>query len=581
MADDKDNPSPDPWANLDAGPSGSEGDGFSFSFDSGEEEPGDEASLTEGFSFTMDGADDLGKDLAGEPAAFAPDPTADDMAADWLAAPAGPADADAEAATDMDLIDETVETVDEGDEPPAFAAVIDESAPPHDEEDDLFSFVAAEETDLGEAAVEASQIGGASAIDIGTGQSGIVAESDIMPAEEALADDAMADSAPAFDFGMAADDGQPSEDFGVVSAEAGVAESMAIGAAAGAAAVTAAPNKAARAATKSKPAKQGGLGQMIGVVLGGLMALPITYAILIWGFGKDPFKFTKSVPPDLAFLLPAKFQPGARPAGLPKLDRAPSLDDLAATAPVEPAAEPEPAEPEPAEPLPAEPAPEQPAEPAATAEPANPAPDAADVAAVDAFPAEPAVPAAAPAPPPLDLSGLERAVTAATAGIDAVLASDSADPTRKKLLVGWYKKLAQVGEELAMLETVAADTGRPLSEAPEVVGELYARLAGSDVLVGELERLGSDWVRYPKRRADGVLLVATLDDVKKVGPYWSSTMSLEQADGTSKRLSVISRIEPKAAAGDRAVVAGIVFDDNIVWAADCRPLAADAAADLF
>jgi len=77
----------------------------------------------------------------------------------------------------------------------------------------------------------------------------------------------------------------------------------------GAAAAVAAPKKPARSASRPKPAKQGGLGQMIGVVLGGLMALPITYATLIWGFGKDPFKFTKNVPPDLAFLLPENSSP--------------------------------------------------------------------------------------------------------------------------------------------------------------------------------------------------------------------------------------------------------------------------------
>jgi hypothetical protein len=147
--------------------------------------------------------------------------------------------------------------------------------------------------------------------------------------------------------------------------------------------------------------------------------------------------------------------------------------------------------------------------------------------------------------------------------------------------VGWYKKLAKVGEELALLETVAADTGRPLTEPPEQVAELYGRIAASDSLVDDIKRLCRDWVSFRKRPADGVVLVAILDDVRKVGPYWCSTVSLEQTDGAMKQVSVISRMEPKAAAGDRAVVSGVVFDDDVVWAADLRPLAAAATEDLF
>ncbi|MCX7430425.1 MAG: hypothetical protein NTY17_05400 [Planctomycetia bacterium] len=116
--------------------------------------------------------------------------------------------------------------------------------------------------------------------------------------------------------------------------------------------------------------KGSGFGQMVGVVLGGLMALPITYAILIWGFQKDPFKLGKQVPSQLAFLLPEKLQPGyqrPRKAGAgPNLDAAPSLDDLPS------ADEPMPTTPDPAATTAAESAESEPTEPTKPAEPTPP-----------------------------------------------------------------------------------------------------------------------------------------------------------------------------------------------------------------
>jgi hypothetical protein len=42
-------------------------------------------------------------------------------------------------------------------------------------------------------------------------------------------------------------------------------------------------------------------------------------------------------------------------------------------------------------------------------------------------------------------------------------------------------------------------------------------------------------------------------------------------------MSIISRTEPKAARGDRLVVTGVVFDDGVIWAADCRAVEAAPA----
>jgi hypothetical protein len=381
------------------------------------------------------------------------------------------------------------------------------------------------------------------------------------------------------------------------------------------------------------------------------MALPITYAILIWGFQKDPFKFGKQVPEQLAFLLPQKLQPGYKPprkanAG-PSLDAAPSLDDLPMldAGASEPAAEPD--ETAAAEPVDSEPADsDKPAESAQTqpmkteAVAGTPGESAADAAAVK--PAEPSdpdndpagtsdgdgvaaasamaadtkadtkvaavpksdalpgldtlmadagvaivapVPAATavPAPlPPLDLSGVDMAaerVAQARESLDAI--GDPMSPDRDRLLVAWYKRMATLSEELVRLETIAADSGRPLPPTPASAADLLDGICVSDTAVADLDRLGGMWLASQKRRADGVSLVVTLGASRQVGPYWSTRglVSAGQADGTDRSMAIISRLAPPADSGDRVVVSGVMFDGDAVWAADMRPVAPQQASD--
>jgi cytoskeletal protein RodZ len=383
--------------------------------------------------------------------------------------------------------------------------------------------------------------------------------------------------------------------------ESGVLETAAQAAIPTAAAAASKPPRKASPKPVKKKAKQGGIGQMIGVVLGGLMALPITYAILVWGFQKDPFKLTKMVPPDVAFLLPQKFQPGFKrqATSLPMPTAGSSLDDLPTVPPATDAAATgtEPAAPADGEPL----VPEGDGGDAATADavladvarsadkpPADDA-GAADAALIDETAAEPApasIPAPPPAPEPLDLSGLAAAVKTADSAVDALLAvEDPTDPLRRKLLVGWYKTLAKVGEELTMLETVAADTGRPLKQTPEALAALQGKIAGSRQLVDDLGTLGRMWLSSQKRPADGVVLLGTFGSTRKVGPYWYTLVSLPEAEGAAVReVSIISRSEPTASEGDRVVATGVLFSGEIVWAADCRRLEAAkpaAVEDLF
>jgi hypothetical protein len=370
--------------------------------------------------------------------------------------------------------------------------------------------------------------------------------------------------------------------------------------------------------------KSSGLGQMVGVVLGGLMALPITYAILLWGFQKDPFKLGQQVPSQLAFLLPQKLQPGYKPPrkadARPSLDAASSLDDLpladeasppAASEPAamaaaetvegtaaEPAASGEPATTEPikpeavaespaesTEPAPAEPAPKPASEAAAVNLAALPPLDAMaglDALVADAAVATPAAAAPVAVVPPLDLTGVEMAAERARQAFDAVGAvSDPFSPDRDRLLVTWYKQLARLSDELVRLETTAADSGRPLSPMPAAAADLLDRICVNETAVSDLDRLGGMWLNAQRRRADGISLVVTLGPSRQVGPYWSTrgVVAGAQADGTDRSLSIISRLAPPADTGDRVVVSGVMFEGDAVWAADMRPVAAPPLAE--
>jgi len=304
---------------------------------------------------------------------------------------------------------------------------------------------------------------------------------------------------------------------------------------------------AATAATKppkAKTKKKSG-GGALGPIIGGLLSLPIVFLILLgllWGTGRDPIGMRSWLP---SFMLPAR-QGGQAIAAAADTAR-PSLDDLAAAAPNEGADEAAADEPDAAEKV--------------DAEPSLPVPEIAidSVAMVNETatpviepPLVEPVEAASPEPPALDFSGMEAAVEAALASMESVSGDQSGDPAeRRRGLVAWYKDLARVGAELAMLETVAADSGRPLTETPGAVTRLYGRLGSAGTLGSDLKRLCRNWVDYAKRPADGVLLVGVLDGARQVGPFWYTTLSLEQVDGSLRPVSLISRRPPRADPGDR------------------------------
>jgi hypothetical protein len=617
MVDDKDDSAADPWAGIEEEGGGQAADGFSFSFDASSEvddnpfaPPLQEPAAT---APEHDAADasifPIDTTLEGE---AAPDSEADPFAslsidaadaadgadeiAGWLSEPAE------DAGGEQPLAVFPAGDVEPLEEPPLAAEAFPETPVAFESGvDDLHAFAEPEET----------AVGGSSQVEVGTGFSGIVSPSEVDPASDALPGDDWPDAA-AMDTTLDdfATDDQPSFDasgFDGVS-EVGEAQPDQEGhelAAAGAVAATAAV--AAATAARGRPAarkKGGGLGQLVGIVLGGLMAIPITYAILIWGFQKDPFKLAALVPEQVAFLLPQKFQPGFKAQGAARLDAASALDDLPetidTTAAVEPAAE------EPsaaaaaavaADDVPAKPSPDAlagdlatPTDPDAPADAPGaagrpmpvPSPAAAfDDIVADTPPKTPPEPAAPPEPEPLDLSALEAAVGEAAAAFETLAAADVEAPDRKKLLVGWYKRLAAVAEQLVLLEKIAADSGRDLDEASAVIDAVCGPIAMDAGLQDDLTKLSGSWLTSKKRTADGAMLLATFESARQVGPYWAARVTIDGVEPQS--VAVISRAEPRVDPGTRVLVSGVLFDGDVVWASDVRSLEKKAAPaeDLF
>ena len=89
------------------------------------------------------------------------------------------------------------------------------------------------------------------------------------------------------------------------------------------------------------------------------------------------------------------------------------------------------------------------------------------------------------------------------------------------------------------------------------------------------------WLGSKRRAADGAMLLATFEGARQVGPYWSIRITVDGAEPRS--VNVISRAKPSIEAGQQVLVTGVVFDGDVVWATDCRPLAVRKVSveDLF
>ena len=627
MVDDKDDSAPDPWAGIEDEGSGQAADGFTFSFDASSEvdenpfaPPAEEPVVAPASPEAEVEADDapiFPIDSTVE-ASAAPEADADPFASLSI-------DADDAADVADDIAGWLSEPQEEspGDPPLAVfpagdAEPLEEPAPAAEAFSDApVSFDTATDDLHAFAEPGSMPATGSSHVEVGTGFSGIVSPSEVDPASDVMAADAWpeegAGGATLDDF---ATDDQPSFDASGFDGVSEVGDAAAAGefqadddghdlATAGAVATTAAA--AAVSPARARPAvrkKGGGIGQLIGIVLGGLMAIPITYAILIWGFQKDPFKLAALVPEQVAFLLPQKFQPGFKKQGMPRLDAASALDDLPAAAETTAAVDPDAVEPTAppatdgvAEDAPPKPAPAVPAGDVATVVDPDAAADAPiastrpmpvpappgsfDDIVSDTKPQAPPEPAAPPEPEPLDLAALEAAVGEAATSFEALAAADPEAPDRKKLMVGWYKRLASVAEQLVLLEKVAADSGRGIDEASAAIDAVCGPIAADAAAQSDLAKLSGLWLTSKKRTADGAVLLATFDAARQVGPYWSTRVTI---DGDEPRsVSVISRIEPRVDPGTRVLVTGVLFDGDVIWASDVRSLEKKAAPveDLF
>ena len=373
------------------------------------------------------------------------------------------------------------------------------------------------------------------------------------------------------------------------------------------------PKKSPAASRRPHKKKSSPIGQLIGVIGGGALLIPIVFAILIWGFGRDPFQLTPLVPESLAFLLPAKFQPAgvSGPAAGSSLDavlgdpngvagdesETPANLDLAANDSAgdsDDVADPLAFEPEPVDPEPAGPA----ATDLALIDTVGPSSgdDGLDdplMALIDeAETAEAAVAPPEPEPEPLDLGSLREAVAGVSAALDAVaqMPDDPGDPddkVRNRLLAKCYMALVGYAEALALLEQVSVESGRPFEPALEEAAGVRQGLADQPDVIELLPRLSRDWITYSRRTGDGVVTVGTLVASRRFGPSWRSQVSCTvPGNDTPDEIVVLSRGEPPVAPGDTVIVAGLTVDPDVVWAADIGPVEParaepPAATDIF
>jgi len=343
-------------------------------------------------------------------------------------------------------------------------------------------------------------------------------------------------------------------------------------------------------------ATRGGLGQVVGVVLGGVLAIPVTLAILLFVFQRDPLRITPHLPTTVRSFLPARFRPavverrpeiddgGARPL---TLDQIPSLPS-------------------------AEHAPSDEASEAVPSEPAMPAVDGATSLAGDHPTGETApVPDAGPSDPStapgigeveivvvpfpvgseegsvgadvrgtgIDLSAVEMAIASAMSATDHLHADAAGgDPAvLEQAQVGWYRSLSLVALELARMERAAIESGRPSSDVLDRFSDLGRRLAVE--CPEDLEVLGSMWLASGKRPSEGAILVGTLEAIRPVGPWWGGRVSV--GGQTPGALSFLAQRAPRAEPGERVMVVGVLGDPGTIWAVDIAPLpvARDAAED--
>jgi hypothetical protein len=292
---------------------------------------------------------------------------------------------------------------------------------------------------------------------------------------------------------------------------------------------------------------------LLGVLIGGLLAIPIVVAILLWGFRRDDFGIGRMLPESLSFLMPVELRTPRRvrerslpdPRDLPRLpaEGLISADDPLVAAL---AGNPESREGETA------------LKGASGAELTllggnEPGERSAEDALLDAA----------------DLAMLEMAAARAGVMLDSVTEtpSDAPETMRKSALVDWYKSLAAVGEEAVAAEQVLADAGRATTSVGGALTGMVERIAGTGTAYADLQELAQLWLKATKRDSQGAVIPGTLSDVHPVGAVWASTLiGLEQGSETSL-VTVLSRRRPDMPVGTDVVAVGVMVGGDVMWAA--------------
>ena len=375
----------------------------------------------------------------------------------------------------------------------------------------------------------------------------------------------------------------------------------------------------------SRSAKKS-VGPLLGILAGGLLAIPITLGILLAGFGRDPFGIARFLPASLAFLAPAA--PGSLPppspvlpveppapaaeplessvadAGVegdtdaallePAVDSAPVVDasaaggDLSAVSAKEMAADDTPADEVAADEMATDDTedPLMAADEVADVDPVMDTPviepDAAPLLAIlepTAPPAPAAIERAAPPEPePLDLTALDQAAAAARAATAEIAAlEDLTAPAQRRELTAWYRALATYADSLSRLDREAWETGRDLHDAAESMSAVHREIAAAPAIHPALARLARDWMGYERRVNDGVVVPARFQATRQVGPWWRSEVLVGDTEGRpDRRFVVMTRSEPAAEIDEVVFVTGLALDDDVIWAADLRTVESEA-----
>lgn len=287
-------------------------------------------------------------------------------------------------------------------------------------------------------------------------------------------------------------------------------------------------------------------GSVIGVIVGGLLALPIVLVILLWGFRRDDFGVARMLPEPLAFLLPAELRVprlplGPEPPPMPRLPQDGFMGDTPDVA-------------------------------AAGVDPPMTTDAVADPGPASTLPEDPLLDAA-------DLALLEMATARAGVMLTSVIdvPDDAPDEMRKRALVDWYKSLAAVGEQAAAAEQVITDAGRSAAAVTRPLTSMVQQIVELPGVAEELATLARQWMQATKRDAEGVVLPGTLLDVRRVGGVWVSTVRGGDDDATPVTVTAMSRQRPTMPAGSAVVAVGVVVAGDVIWAASW--VASDPEAD--